>query len=808
MMRETAKRYLDAGLCALPAMRKQKRPAVGSWKDYQNKLPDEDTFDKWFKRKHDAVCVLTGKSSGNLELIDFDQGGELFGPWSDKIPLELLDRLVIETSQSGGRHVVYRCANAINNSMKLARRAGDDGGPITLIETRGNGGLFLCAPTAGYEPVQGDLTNLPLLTAKERELLLQAAWEFNKYPTSSANCSKTSDDVGQTGELSADNGGLCEDNSHKSDCSSDNANNSKSSADNSNKCDCSSDNPHNLPMSADNSNIGDYSSDNGHGPSVDVTERARLYLDAVPGAISGQGGHSQTFVAAQALVNGFCLEPDEALRLLQERYNPRCKPPWTEKELLHKVNSALEHPSDKPRGWLRDEGFEVPEGLEKVDVSGIIANIDEEAICDEETAKSEITDPGHVPNSLLYIPGFVGEIIDFGMAYAPYPSLGMNFCGAVSIQSHLCGRKVREEGDLRTNLYLLALAHSSAGKNYPREINAHLSTAAGMAETLGTKFSSGEAIEDKLEAHPCMLFQTDEIDGILQSVAKARDARHESTISTLLTMFSSANMMYPKRAKAGNQGGSIIHQPHLSVFGTATPTHFYEALTERMLTNGFFARMTIIDTGKRAPGQDTRPSDTLPERLIEIARWWGNFQPGEHRGNLIGFFPKPIIVPYSEDGRNSARDFRAFADSEYSKAEDRNDEVAMTVWGRANENARKLALIYACSENHKDPQITLPAMRWAEAFVEHQVKRMLYMASQYVCRDDFDGHCKSAIRVLRDWHARKGANTVLPRWQFRRKLKLHPSVFKDVTFELIERRQIMLDIQPSKTKPKQGYRLL
>ena len=339
MMRETAKRYLDAGLCALPAMRKQKRPAVGSWKDYQNKLPDEDTFDKWFKRKHDAVCVLTGKSSGNLELIDFDQGGELFGPWSDKIPLELLDRLVIETSQSGGRHVVYRCENAINNSMKLARRAGDDGGPITLIETRGNGGLFLCAPTAGYEPVQGELTNLPLLTAKEHELLLQAAWDFNEYPTSSANCSKISDDVGQTGELSADNGGLCEDNSNNGNCSSENA----------------------------------------HGANISLLERAKLYLDACDPAISGQGGHSQTFKTAQALVNGFCLEPDVALQLLQKHYNPRCGPPWSERELIHKVYSALKNPSDKPRGWLRDEGLEAQEGLAKVDISGIVKEAQQSA---------------------------------------------------------------------------------------------------------------------------------------------------------------------------------------------------------------------------------------------------------------------------------------------------------------------------------------------------------------------------------------------------------------------------------------------
>jgi predicted DNA-binding transcriptional regulator AlpA len=44
-----------------------------------------------------------------------------------------------------------------------------------LIETRGEGGLFLCAPTPGYTLLQGTFANVPLLTAAERETLIEAA---------------------------------------------------------------------------------------------------------------------------------------------------------------------------------------------------------------------------------------------------------------------------------------------------------------------------------------------------------------------------------------------------------------------------------------------------------------------------------------------------------------------------------------------------------------------------------------------------------------------------------------------------------
>ena len=45
---------------------------------------------------------------------------------------------------------------------------------------------------------------------------------------------------------------------------------------------------------------------------------------------------------------------DRALAILAAEYNPRCDPPWSEKELRHKVNQAATKPHDRPFGWLRD----------------------------------------------------------------------------------------------------------------------------------------------------------------------------------------------------------------------------------------------------------------------------------------------------------------------------------------------------------------------------------------------------------------------------------------------------------------------
>jgi hypothetical protein len=87
-----------------------------------------------------------------------------------------------------------------------------------------------------------------------------------------------------------------------------------------------------------------------------IPERAIAYLAQCPPAISGQGGHDQTFAVARAVVWGFDLGPEVGFCLLWDHYNPRCAPPWSEKELRHKCEEADRVPFDKPRGWLLTDG--------------------------------------------------------------------------------------------------------------------------------------------------------------------------------------------------------------------------------------------------------------------------------------------------------------------------------------------------------------------------------------------------------------------------------------------------------------------
>lgn len=88
--------------------------------------------------------------------------------------------------------------------------------------------------------------------------------------------------------------------------------------------------------------------------SASAYERAAAYIAKMPEAISGSGGHGALWAAALVAVQGFQLSESDAMTLLITEYNPRCSPPWREKEILHKVQDAA-NSTKVPQGYKINE---------------------------------------------------------------------------------------------------------------------------------------------------------------------------------------------------------------------------------------------------------------------------------------------------------------------------------------------------------------------------------------------------------------------------------------------------------------------
>lgn len=180
-MKAAYEKFKNAGLACLPTG-PEKMPAIpggSSWKGGWNNLSE-------YESSH-GIAIICGKSSGNLECIDFDNSfGDIKKIFNAFYEIEEVKEVIakykfpIQTTKRAGYHLIYRCDH-IKGNEKLAERLNNETGrPETLIETRGEGGYFCVDPTPGYKILKNDILNPPVITVEDRMILLSACRSFNE----------------------------------------------------------------------------------------------------------------------------------------------------------------------------------------------------------------------------------------------------------------------------------------------------------------------------------------------------------------------------------------------------------------------------------------------------------------------------------------------------------------------------------------------------------------------------------------------------------------------------------------------------
>lgn len=185
---DDALKLMSCGVSIIPIKQDgSKRPAVAEWAPYQQRLATSEEAVEWFSDGRNGIAAICGPVSGGLEIMDFDIPGKpgdkippAWKPWCEMLKEhghdDLLEKLVICSTPSGGRHVVYRCKGVKDGNMKLAQC--EDSKP--LIETRGVGGYFAISPTKGYAELRGAVRWAPEITEAEREILHVCARLLNE----------------------------------------------------------------------------------------------------------------------------------------------------------------------------------------------------------------------------------------------------------------------------------------------------------------------------------------------------------------------------------------------------------------------------------------------------------------------------------------------------------------------------------------------------------------------------------------------------------------------------------------------------
>lgn len=491
-------------------------------------------------------------------------------------------------------------------------------------------------------------------------------------------------------------------------------------------------------------------------PSDDIERRAIAYLNVLPLAVSGEGGHGKTFAAARVVAHGFAVPEERAFDLLKTHYNPRCVPPWSDKELLHKVHDAVTKPCNQPRGWLRDRPFDPERG---VDLSALLAfestppagppgqpavasaeGIDEGP--ERESFKGP-SDPGPFPKHLLSVPGFIEEVVAYTLSTAHRPQPVLSLGAAICLQCVLAARKVMDGRGNRTQVYILGIAESGRGKDHPRKVNKNILFQSGQDHLVGNEdFASDSGLLKAVETEPAILFQVDEIGRMLRTIREAHNSHLFHIATALMRLYSDADTIFHGKAYADATRNVHINQPCVSLFGLTTPSWLFDSLSPESLSDGFLARLLLFE-GDPGAKRQRAPFVEIPDRILGIARWWGEFGGS---GDLFKEHPKPVTIPSTPEADAIFDKLAVMVDAEAEKS----DAVGKALWARVEENACRLAMVYACSADRENLQIGVDAARWACDLSAYITRRMLYLAHQNVAESEFDVKQKRILRFIRE----------------------------------------------------------
>ena len=208
-LRKIAYAYKERGLTVIP-VNSLKQPTV-NWNQYQDKIMSDQEIEKYFKNVYGLALICGGE--GQVYCLDIDLKHSLVDNFIEElkeaVPNEILKKLWVQETPSGGYHWIFKCED-IGRNEKLANRlttaeekhntyieafnnvklrnnalkiASNDKTRV-ILETRGNGGYFVVAPTQGYKKVYG---SLQYLTKEEKDHLFEICRSFNEYSEEKKN---------------------------------------------------------------------------------------------------------------------------------------------------------------------------------------------------------------------------------------------------------------------------------------------------------------------------------------------------------------------------------------------------------------------------------------------------------------------------------------------------------------------------------------------------------------------------------------------------------------------------------------------
>ena len=196
----------------------------------------------------------------------------------------------------------------------------------------------------------------------------------------------------------------------------------------------------------------------------------------------------------------------------------------------------------------------------------------------------------------------------------------------------------------------------------------------------------------------------------------------------------------------------MIEQPCLCLFGVTTPAVFWGSLSSGNVMDGSLARMLIFESDNHYPDVNHDPVENAPpaslvdamQAISKGAEGFAPFPMGEGPAQV----PKPYTVPYF-DMRAAAR-ARAMREEQIDMLRANQGTQVTGIIARLAENAAKIALVRAITNNPARPAITCDDLDWGMVVANRSVQTLMSAIKERVADNEYEAKLKKIHKVIAD----------------------------------------------------------
>jgi hypothetical protein len=390
------------------------------------------------------------------------------------------------------------------------------------------------------------------------------------------------------------------------------------------------------------------------------------------------------------------------------------------------VKEALAQP--KPEGFRRRDfsGSAKPKAEPEPEVKPepklkVVPKVEAKAKPRRSWAEVQVPKGASELEALSYVPGLVGDSVDWIVQGAPRPNRVMAMGSALGTIGTVVGRCIEGPTGSATHLFLIILGMSGLGKDWVMKACAILLEAIDASNLLGPhEFASEPGTIRLLKRKPILVCFVDEYGDLLRLINSSEGNHYVAALNGLFKKLYNAweTIITAEKAGGGDDGESVVlKNVAMTLVCTATPESFFEGLTPRDLEGGFANRLLILpfEGHRRPPEQAVPPGAAVPPKDLVAA--FKKLPKMATSGDYIldAVSPKRRRLEW---GPGAGEAYFAFS-RKMDEWDDRDPKKA-EIGRRACENAARLATIVAvgCGSETVDREDIEWAIRLSELSFE------------------------------------------------------------------------------------------